>query len=589
MSRLRAYVPLLVTLVAALSVVAAVARGVRDPAGIEALPAAVGRIPVSAEGRTKPLDSFARGALLKISGKQTASLDTPRSSASRWLLEIWTSPSQAAKREVIRIDHPGVLALMNTYSGKRTRFSFAEVEPAIGEIVRQAQLASELPRSQRDSYQRAVLDLHAKLTFLAELYRFQTPYAVAPLAGGEEWRPFSDVNNPGQVDITRSESFRSVSTILARYQQGDAEGVRDELGRYQELLRGAIAPDLRKARLEVAFSRCRPFILSAALYVGAFLLGCAGLLAGAASPAWAGSMRRGALGVLLVAFVVHTAGLAIRIYLQGRPPVTNLYSSAVFIGWACVPMALAGEWFHRVGIASLAASVVGFGTLVIAHNLSLSGDTMEMMQAVLDSNFWLSTHVVTITIGYSAVFLAGLLACVYVIVGAATPLLRGDGMKALPRMIYGTVCFATILSFVGTVLGGIWADQSWGRFWGWDPKENGAALIVLWNLLILHARWGGMIRERGIAALAICGNIVTAWSWFGTNMLGVGLHSYGFMDSAAFWLIAFCFSQLVLALFTAFLPQRSWISLREPSPRTPQAVAPPPHAPAQGDLTGVVK
>src|SRR5205823_2284216 len=106
------------------------------------------------------------------------------------------------------------------------------------------------------------------------------------------------------------------------------------------------------------------------------------------------------------------------------------------------------------------------------------------------------------------------------------------GATMLPKMIYGVVCFATFLSFTGTVLGGIWADQSWGRFWGWDPKENGALLIVIWNALILHARWGGIVKQRGMAQLAVAGIIVTIWSWFGTNMLGVGLHSYGFMPSA---------------------------------------------------------
>jgi cytochrome c nitrite reductase small subunit len=118
-------------------------------------------------------------------------------------------------------------------------------------------------------------------------------------------------------------------------------------------------------------------------------------------------------------------------------------------------------------------------------------------------------------------------------------------------MVYGVVCFALLLSFVGTVLGGIWADQSWGRFWGWDPKENGAALVVLINAIILHARWGGFIRQRGIMVLAVAGNIVTAWSWFGTNMLGVGLHSYGFMDSAVFWLMAFVVTQLLIMRWAA--------------------------------------
>ena len=115
-------------------------------------------------------------------------------------------------------------------------------------------------------------------------------------------------------------------------------------------------------------------------------------------------------------------------------------------------------------------------------------------------------------------------------------------------MIYGVVCFALLFSFLGTILGGIWADQSWGRFWGWDPKENGALLIVLWNAIILHARWGGFVRGRGLAVLAVLGNIVT-------NLLGIGLHSYGFTESGFLWLTAFCASQLLVALFTAVPPR----------------------------------
>jgi ABC-type transport system involved in cytochrome c biogenesis permease subunit len=141
---------------------------------------------------------------------------------------------------------------------------------------------------------------------------------------------------------------------------------------------------------------------------------------------------------------------------------------------------------------------------------------------------------------------------------------RGELNKSLAKMIYGIICFATLFSFVGTVLGGIWADQSWGRFWGWDPKENGALIIVLWNALVLHLRWGGMVRERGLVNCAIFGNIVTSWSWFGVNMLGIGLHSYGFMDAAFYWLLAFVASQLVL-IGIGCLPLRMWRSFQAPS------------------------
>jgi ABC-type transport system involved in cytochrome c biogenesis permease subunit len=261
--------------------------------------------------------------------------------------------------------------------------------------------------------------------------------------------------------------------------------------------------------------------------------------------------------------------------LEGRPPVTNLYSSAVFVGWGAVLLGLVLERIYRDGIGNVIASAMGFLTLIVAHNLSLDGDTMVMLRAVLDTNFWLATHVVTITIGYSATFVAGFLAIVYVLRGVFTRTLGPEPRRALDRMVYGIICFATLFSFVGTVLGGIWADQSWGRFWGWDPKENGALLIVIWNAILLHVRWGKLAGERAFMALTIFGNVVTSFSWFGVNMLGVGLHSYGFMDQAFYWLMYFVVSQLAL-MAIGFLPERRWLSLAAGAARV--AAAAPKHA-----------
>jgi ABC-type transport system involved in cytochrome c biogenesis permease subunit len=275
-----------------------------------------------------------------------------------------------------------------------------------------------------------------------------------------------------------------------------------------------------------------------------------------------------AMRLLWIGFIVHTAGLIFRMVLEGRPPVTNLYSSAIFIGWGAVVLGLVLERVYRDGIGAVVAACVGFLSLIVAHNLSLGGDTMEMMRAVLDTNFWLATHVVVITLGYASTFVAGFLAIVYILRGLFTRSLSEATAKALARMVYAIVCFSTLFSFVGTVLGGIWADQSWGRFWGWDPKENGALIIVLWNALILHARWGGLIKERGLMNCAIVGNIVTAWSWFGVNMLGIGLHSYGFMDAAFKWLMLFNVTQLAL-IALGLLPDRLWASFRNRPPAPP--------------------
>ncbi len=226
----------------------------------------------------------------------------------------------------------------------------------------------------------------------------------------------------------------------------------------------------------------------------------------------------------------------------------------------------------------MVAGFIGFITLIIAHHLALSGDTMEMLRAVLDTNLWLATHVVVVTSGYASMFVAGLLAIIYIVRGFFTRTLTPDIAQALTRMVYGIVCFATLFSFVGTILGGIWADQSWGRFWGWDPKENGALLIVLWNAVILHARWGGMIKERGLMAMAVFGNIVTSFSWFGVNMLGIGLHSYGFMDKAFPWLMGFDASQVVLIVL-ALLPPRYWASFKASPPASPPSAALRPGSP----------
>lgn len=361
----------------------------------------------------------------------------------------------------------------------------------------------------------------------------------------------------GQADP----SVTAYAGISSAFQSTDAAEFNRQLVLYRGALASNFALELSKAGSEDFFNRMQPFYNAMVVYVLALVLVFSYWLT------FSETVRRVALWLVIWALVVHTTGLIFRMALEGRPPVTNLYSSAIFIGWGASVLGLVLESFWKNAIGLAVACVIGFITLIIAHFLALSGDTMEMMRAVLDTNFWLATHVVIVTLGYASTFVAGVLAIFYIVLGFFTPMLskqagKPDIGKSLTKMIYGIVCFATLFSFVGTVLGGIWADQSWGRFWGWDPKENGALIIVLWNALILHLRWGGMIRERGMATCGIIGNIVTSWSWFGVNMLGIGLHAYGFMDAAFYWLLAFVASQLVLVAIGS-MPLRKWKSFKD--------------------------
>jgi len=377
---------------------------------------------------------------------------------------------------------------------------------------------------------------------------------VIPAGKGDQvaWQSLSanvwnSITNAAAADsnwkIEFADATKSYAGMISAYAKADAAGFNRELADYREqLVKDGFSTEAAKTHKEFAFNNFDPFYKCEILYVLAFLLACGGWLTLAKWP------NQTAYYLIALAAVIHTSGLIFRMWLEGRPPVTNLYSAAVFVGWGAVILGLILERIYRDGIGNVVASSVGFVTLLVAGGLSLSGDTMEMLQAVLDTNFWLATHVVIITIGYAATFVAGFLAIVYVVrdfVAKKVPFGKTN-RSSLTKMIYGIVCFATLFSFVGTVLGGIWADQSWGRFWGWDPKENGALMIVIWNAAILHARWGGMIREGGIVAMAIFGNAVTAWSFFGTNMLGIGLHSYGFMDKAFAWLMVFVCTQIVV-------------------------------------------
>lgn len=517
-------------------------------------------------------------------------------------------------------------------------YTYNDIKSLVPEIFAQAGTASQVESAQQTTYQKQVLKLANAINIYQRLkssiepegttnfvqlladYQAALPAGIAALraqqSGGEVDRAVLDgfmaiaqkieaaanqsyprvvpPPNPGQdrdawanvgaslLGAIRDQQIPPAVTFYARiadgYAHNDAAEFNSAVAGYKNWLAKDFSREAGKGRAEFYFNRVKMFLHATIIYICAFVLAGAALLTIGSWPTASESLRRSAFYLIGLAFLVHTAGLIFRMALEGRPPVTNLYSSAIFIGWGTCVLGLILEKIFKAGLGSAMAGVAGFVTLLIAHNLALGGDTMEMMRAVLDTNFWLATHVVVVTLGYASTFVAGTLAMAYVILGVFTRVLTArkdfDLSRALTKMVYAIVCFATLFSFTGTVLGGIWADQSWGRFWGWDPKENGALLIVIWNALILHARWGGLVKERGLMNLAIFGNVITAWSWFGTNMLGIGLHSYGFMDAAFKWLMFFNVSQLTLIAFGC-LPLSVWKSFQSRE-------ATPPDAPKSG-------
>jgi ABC-type transport system involved in cytochrome c biogenesis permease subunit len=537
--------------------------------------------------------------------------------AAEWLANVMMNPAVADDWPVFRVDNPDLISLLklpDRDAAKKSdgkHYSWNQIQPMLDTFGKEDERVQKVEPTTRTAYENAIVKMEERLQLYATLrntiqpagaqnwpaelaayeqlipagitaaeaqqagrtfdqtnlniiaayvQEFQymsslQPPLVLPPSGAAQWRRMGDAlldvprAKPPVADDSIHDYARMTGALAANLPDDFNAALRDLRSQFVSSQPQAV----NKARAEQFFNQMEPFYAAMVMYVLAGLLACF---------FWfnlSETLRRASVWLLGLAFAIHTTGLVYRMVLEGRPPVTNLYSSAIFIGWGACLLGLILEKFHKNGIGAVVAAGIGFITLIIAHHLAMTGDTMEMMRAVLDTNFWLATHVVAVTVGYASTFVAGFLALIYILRGMFTKTLDEATGKSLARMIYGIVCFATLFSFVGTVLGGIWADQSWGRFWGWDPKENGALIIVLWNALILHLRWGGLIRERGLVNCAIFGNVVTAWSWFGVNMLGIGLHSYGFTEAAFKWLVLFVGSQLgFIAL--GLLPRKMWKS-----------------------------
>jgi ABC-type transport system involved in cytochrome c biogenesis permease subunit len=549
-----------------------------------------GALPVMHEGRIKPFDTLARSSLRVLSGRETfLDEEGKQQPAIRWLLDVIARPDDAVKHRVFRIEASELRDTLGLERRKGARYSWEEIGPESPEFRRLAMLARRQEPRQRAFQQKKMEQLVQQVNYcglLAEAFR---PLPLPPVPTKEEmaakpeaaarieaaaqrllreipaWNrslesrqpPLAAPAGPAEQPwlayaAARNDAFAiewshqgepapatmKLAAIFDAYRQGRVQAFNEAVGDYETWLADAPPAGLNLpiTRFEAYFNHFAPFYHLIYLYVGALVLTVVAWLVAMASPRWSALLRSSAFWLIVLTFTVHTFALAARVVISGRPPVTNLYSSAVFMGWGCVAIGLLLELVFRLGIGNFVSVAAGIGTLIIAHFLAADGDTIKVLQAVLDTQFWLTVHVLAIMLGYSAMFLAGLLGLASIACSLGRRL-DPPSLSAVERildsMIYGVTCFAALFSLVGTVLGGLWADYSWGRFWGWDPKENGALIIVLWTAVVLHARASRMVGPRGMAILAVGGIIITSWSWFGVNELGVGLHSYGFTEGVA--------------------------------------------------------
>lgn len=346
------------------------------------------------------------------------------------------------------------------------------------------------------------------------------------------WQTILDGHSAPQTAALLS-TWKDMATA---YRTGDAEAWRIASTKALQQAHDLIADpaQVQRLRLEVFYDAVKPYQLAGLFYGLTIVLALAALKTiKYAAPAMKLSMG--------MAVILHAAAIGLRIAILNRPPVGTLYESLLFVG---LVMALCSLFITlRSGKPALAlAGAAGSGLLLaIAPIFQTDGESLTMLSAVLNTNFWLTTHVLCITAGYGFCLVTALLAH-----GLLAFAPRAGDNPHGKALLYRLSIISLLLTTIGTLLGGVWADQSWGRFWGWDPKENGAMLIALWLIWLQHGRITAQLSHQAWLAGCAFLTVVVALAWFGVNLLGIGLHSYGFTSGIAAGLISFCLAEMLL-------------------------------------------
>lgn len=346
---------------------------------------------------------------------------------------------------------------------------------------------------------------------------------------GEQWYSQWGLINVYHTSAMSSKTVNLLISMRDAYHSGSQNDFDEYVKQYCDLLKETFSKNrgiTSNHKLELIYNSVNPFLFSKILYGLAALLSLLTF-----SLIW---KRAYHIGVFFVAtgLILHTLGIISRMIIMSHPPVTNLYETFIFTAWVSVALGLIIELVRIRSLGILTASITGFIFLHVASRYGRDGDTMGMLAAVLDSSFWLTTHIVTIALGYAGFVAAGFIAHIYLIQKMFKKS-NEDSLSLVSRALYGIFVFGFIFTIVGTLFGGMWADQAWGRFWGWDPKENGALLIIIWGLIVLHCKVGGIIKDTGLAVGGVIGTVLVMCTWIGVNLLGIGMHSYGFSSTGA--------------------------------------------------------
>lgn len=506
---------------------------------------------IQSGGRVKPLDTFAREGLELLTGREKFK----GKDSLELLFSLVFEPQVWQETEFLQISHKPLkkdlgLDVDKTHFSPKELMHSVRLMPLFGELQ-----AKQRAQEKLDPYFQAVQRLGNQLGFLQEIVSGRALRLVPPDA--ERWKK-SDAWL-GFEDFSEDVKLR-FALLAASFTSSDA-GVSGRLGEYVGKFRElavaanpALYPLERDLKLERHFNKLHPFRWAWILAVTAAIL----LTFAFYSPARGWYLT--GMGAFAASFVLQIYGFALRCWIAGRPPVSNMYESVIWVAFGSMLFGLVLELIYRKRVIALGSLIFSAFALIIADSTSgVMDDGIHPLEPVLRSNLWLTIHVLTITLGYAAYAISLILGNI----GLGQVVLFGKESASMPlRQLsfyaYRAVQVGVILLAAGTILGGVWADYSWGRFWGWDPKETWALIALLGYLALLHARFRGMVGPFGFLAGCVAAFMGVLMAWYGVNfVLGAGLHSYGFSSGGVSYVATYCTLQLFFVAYAIWLRKRA--------------------------------
>ena len=543
-------------------------------------------LPVQSGGRVQPFDTFARNSLRFIYGKTQFNKKSAVDILMSWVLlpEHWNETDFVQVKE-------SVLKKVLKLNMDKSHFSPSELlnNKAFAQEIEELRVKQQNKES-LDDYFKSVQNLENRLVLYQAFYRGDLPGWVPDFvkdipvefenSGFEDmaaqskepknygkkipdeyskksWLVFSKMAKEEQ------ELFQKIvrAYVLAVSPEGQLSGSKERQGLkkavidFQQKIQSkypTYKASSSKISVELHYNKLNPFRWAWVLYLLGFLFLFLYFLFRKKTLFYI------SLSVLTVAFCLQGYGMALRSFIMGRPPVTNMYETVIWVPWVAVIFGAMLWWRQKIFAVFACACAVALFCLLLADSApTLLDGRLEPLEAVLRSNFWLTTHVLIITMSYSAFFLAFAIGDVLLFMFLYPKGVLPNKIKSYARCIDRSIQVGVVLLAAGTILGGIWADYSWGRFWGWDPKETWALISLLGYLALLHGRLVGWVKEFGLAVGSVLIFFLVVMAWYGVNyVLGQGLHSYGFGSGGVEYVAGFAFFHLMYVLLVYFLRSR---------------------------------